>query len=333
MADENPEKKDTTIPIADLANLRGDLPPEVVHEGVLFPWHVSERAVKALKDYDVRDDDIWVTTYPKAGTHWTAEIVNLVLADGHEEKIDRTKQPMPIELDHVQPGTKIPEHLPSHMRIPQYERCKSFPSPRVLMTHLPEHMMPKQIYKGKGKVIFVLRNPKDSAVSFWHFVRPGKFNPKHELWDTLFEEFCTDETIWGGYFKYNLQFWKKHRHDKTFLFLKYEDMQRDLRGAVVQIADFLGRPLSVEAIERVVNKSTLDSMKQRFHTVDQKSGKNKIGVPATIRKGIVGDWKTQFTVAQNETFDKLYREKLEGSDLHMDFEIKRYYSTATIMTS
>ncbi|XP_072018270.1 LOW QUALITY PROTEIN: amine sulfotransferase-like [Amphiura filiformis] len=271
--------------MADLASLRGELPPEVVCEGVLFPWHVSERAVKALKDYDVRDDDIWVTTYPKAGTHWTVEIVNLVLTDGHEENIDRTKQPLPIELDHVQPGTKIPDHLPSHMRIPLYERGKSWSSPTVFMNHLPEHMMPKQIYEGKGKVVFVLRNPKDSAVSMWHFFRPSKFNPKHEQWDTFFEQFCTEEMIWGNYFTYNLAFWKNHRHDSNFLFLKYEDMKRDLRGAVVQIADFLGHPLSVEAIGRVVNKSTLGSMKQRFHTVDEKSGTNKIGIPSTIRKG------------------------------------------------
>ena len=48
--------------------MRGDLSPEVVHDGVLFPWVVSDRAVQAAKDYDVRDDDVWVTTFPKTGT-------------------------------------------------------------------------------------------------------------------------------------------------------------------------------------------------------------------------------------------------------------------------
>ncbi len=67
--------------------------------------------------------------------------MNLVLADGKEEMIDRTKQPSPLEFEFL-PGWKEP----------QYETAKSWPSPRVFMNHLPEHMMPKQIYEGKGKV-------------------------------------------------------------------------------------------------------------------------------------------------------------------------------------
>ena len=62
---------------------------------------------------------------------------------------------------------------------------------------------------------------------------------------------------------------------------------QDLKRAVVQIAEFLGKPLSDEAIDRVVNKTTLDSMKQRFSTADDKSGKPKIGATSVIRKGKV----------------------------------------------
>ena len=57
-----------------------------------------------------------------------------------------------MEFDITQPGSNVPEDLPPEKRALFYERANTFPSPRVFMTHLPEHMMPKRIYEGKGKV-------------------------------------------------------------------------------------------------------------------------------------------------------------------------------------
>ena len=50
-----------------MQKLKGDIPAIVVRQGFKLPWMVSERSLEALKYYDVRDDDVWVTTYPKAG--------------------------------------------------------------------------------------------------------------------------------------------------------------------------------------------------------------------------------------------------------------------------
>ena len=67
MAEESPKKPTGTV--HPLLAMRGDLGPEVVHDGVIFPWVVSPRAVQAAKDYDVRDDDVFITTYPKSGNN------------------------------------------------------------------------------------------------------------------------------------------------------------------------------------------------------------------------------------------------------------------------
>lgn len=41
-------------------------------------------------------------------------------------------------------------------------------SPRFVKSHLPKDLLPTQIWEKKAKVIFVVRNPKDVAVSNYH---------------------------------------------------------------------------------------------------------------------------------------------------------------------
>ena len=54
--------------MTDSSNTNGDVMGEVTIDGIKFPAMVTEKSVNELKNYAVRDDDVWVTTYPKAGT-------------------------------------------------------------------------------------------------------------------------------------------------------------------------------------------------------------------------------------------------------------------------
>ncbi|XP_022094749.1 sulfotransferase 1A1-like [Acanthaster planci] len=309
--------------------------------GVTWPWFVTQEALDALKDYDVWDDDVWIVTYPKAGTHWAMEIVNLILVDGHEERINRAQQSHPVEFDLSQPGRSVFKEP----RPPQYKAMAQWTAPRVIMTHLTEELMPSQIYQGKGKVVYVIRNPKDTTVSNWNFVKPMKFDSRYEKWDYFVKLSFSEEMVFGSWFPHVLDFWTKHRYDKNFLFLKYEDMIKDKKRAVIQITDFLGKHLSDDAVDRVVELCSFQSMKARFNLSqpsakeappsvppsDQESAppddqakppadKGGLGAPSILRKGTVGDWKTMFTVAQNEELNALFREKMEGSGLTIEFE-------------
>lgn len=61
----------------------------------------------------------------------------------------------------------------------------SRPSPRFVKSHLPYHVIPISENKAnRSKYLYVARNPKDTVVSFYHFVRSfGPASHFHGTWE------------------------------------------------------------------------------------------------------------------------------------------------------
>ena len=63
-----------------------------------------------------------------------------------------------------------------HLKMKEFIDCqppsqfKDRPSPRVIMTHMPMELMPKDVFKKKSKIIFMVRNPKDVVTSYYYHV-------------------------------------------------------------------------------------------------------------------------------------------------------------------
>ncbi len=81
--------------------------------------------------------------------------------------------------------------------------AKSDP-PRIVKTHLPLRFYKDRLEKSPDiKVIQVIRNPKDSLVSYYHFYRImmtlGWFNGS---WDQFFEMVKEKDLVWGDYFEH-----------------------------------------------------------------------------------------------------------------------------------
>ncbi|XP_022100721.1 sulfotransferase 1A1-like [Acanthaster planci] len=288
----------------------------VILRGLPWPPMVTEEALDAIKKLPIRDDDILVATFPKAGTNWLSEICRLVVTDGDMDLACKIHLCHPLEFVHYQGA----QAEPSADDRPLYRRVSDWPSPRVLHTHVPIQHLPEEVLtQGKGRVITSVRNPKDSAVSEFHFLNKVRPGAPLSFADSLEENFFTGKGPYGSWFDHVLGYWDR-RHEKNQLVLKYEDMKMNTRRAIVQIAGFLGRSLSDDVIDKILALVTVDSMRARFYSSGEEVGNKKAGPLHLLRKGVVGDWKTVFTVAQNETLDKLYRDKMSGSGLTFDFE-------------
>jgi len=190
---------------------------------------------------------------------------------------------------------------------------ESFPSPRVFKTHLPYDLVPKPRDQAtKPRHIYVMRNPKDTAVSWYHHII--SFHPTSS-WGEYFEKFFKGEVFYGSWFDHVLSWWK-HKDDPNILFLKYEEMKKDLPSTIEKIAKFVGKELSKQIVERIADQVTFTAMKKEgnanYTWYKQFSGE-------FIRKGQVGDWRNYFTDEQSDRLDALYAEKMAGSGLVFEY--------------
>ncbi|XP_078581946.1 sulfotransferase 1B1-like [Branchiostoma floridae x Branchiostoma japonicum] len=117
----------------------------------------------------------------------------------------------------------------------------------------------------------------------------------------------------GDFYDHALGWWQM-RDDPHFLFLKYEDMKKDLSGAVRKVKEFLDISLDGVTTESIVESCTFASLTSAWAD----SGNQTKSLIA--RKGVVGDWKNSFSESQSKAYDAKYRERLEGTGLQFDFE-------------
>ncbi|KAG2468621.1 IMA5 protein, partial [Polypterus senegalus] len=134
------------------------------------------------------------------------------------------------------------------------------PSPRVFVSHLPHYLVPKGLRKGRGKVIYLARNPKDVAVSFYHFHNYSKTLENQNSFDEFFYKFLTGEVFCSSWFDH-VKGWFNSSNDFDILFLTYEDMVKDLRTEIMKISKFLERNCDDRKIDEMVEKCTFQNMK------------------------------------------------------------------------
>ncbi len=192
---------------------------------------------------------------------------------------------------------------------------------RILKTHLPYDLWKNNLAKHPNlKVVLTLRNPKDTLVSQFHHLRSDKtLGAFNGTWDQFFELVKAKKLPWGDYFDINVGWYKFNKDRANSLILNYEDMKKDHRGYVVKIAKFMGYELSDEAIDTIVEASTLKSMYLHWVGRAGKATHWKSERSNFIRKGIVGDWVNHFTQEQSDYIDAKTKEYLEPLGITFEY--------------
>ncbi|KAK7798060.1 hypothetical protein U0070_010709 [Myodes glareolus] len=158
----------------------------------------------------IRDEDTVILTYPKSGTNWLIETVCLIQTKGNPKWI----QAVPIWECSPWVETQI-----------KYQILINQEGPWLISSHLPFNLSPKSFFSSKGKMIYVIRNPRDVLVSDYFFFH---------------------KTI------LHTRAWLSMREMDNFLLLSYEDLKQDTRGTIEKVSDFLGKNLEKDELDLVL---------------------------------------------------------------------------------
>lgn len=80
-----------------------------------------------------------------------------------------------------------------------YEKANDMPSPRVLKSHFKLKFLPREIEEKRPKLIYIARNPKDVAVSFFNFTAMTSNCETSNDWSRFLNSFCQNtckQLIW-----------------------------------------------------------------------------------------------------------------------------------------
>uniref|UniRef100_A0A8D0FAC4 Sulfotransferase n=1 Tax=Strix occidentalis caurina TaxID=311401 RepID=A0A8D0FAC4_STROC len=262
------------------------------YRGILYPAVISSpETLEALKSFETRSDDVILAGYPKTGTNWLGQIIGELESTDtkytEEEMKERINAEKKLEtfprLEFGDPGI--------------YERMKKLPSRRIIITHLPPHLLPPSILQSKAKILVLIRNPKDTAVSYYHFYNNMPVLPSFSSWDEYFAAFMNGKLAWGSYIDHLLE-WNKYIDHERIMMITYEEL-KEVWYLIQSFLTHVGKD-SASLLPRYYSLSGVATFSFWYFF---------------LYTGVVGNWKDLFSKAQNEEMDRRFEDCLGGTKL------------------
>jgi hypothetical protein len=223
-------------------------------------------------------DDIFLVSYPRSGNTWTRFLLgNLIYQDD------------PVTFSNIE--SRIPEIYFNYDRF-----LRQLPRPRMLKSH--ECFQPHY-----PRVIYIVRDPRDVAVSFYHHNVKARNIPDDYSMASFVPRFIAGEFDHKfGSWRDNVLSWTALRGDSPdFIMLRYEDMKSDTAAALRRIVAFLDHcsfrkiDSSPVALQRAIELSS----PERMRALEKQEAGSWVLTKGTrsdkpfVRSATSGGWKSQ----------------------------------------
>ncbi|KAK3595801.1 hypothetical protein CHS0354_025440 [Potamilus streckersoni] len=125
-------------------------------------------------------------------------------------------------------------------------------------------------------------------------------------------------TSYGSIFEY-MERWDNFLQENPeipLLAIHYEDLKQNIVEGIKRIGEFLEIPLAENIVQAISDGVDFKYVKANEHLIYNEQMRMRMFKNMSssfYRKGIVGDWKNYFTVAQKESFQTRFQERMKKS--------------------
>jgi hypothetical protein len=228
--------------------------------------------VTALRHRNVRPDDLFIASYPRAGSTWLRFLL--------QETLTGDSSTFPV-VNRVIP--QIGFHANAYC-LPD--------SGRLIKTH--EAFRPE--YR---RAIYLARDPRDVLLSEHAFQKALGLTTVGI--DDYIDEFVFRRVNANGSWRDHARSWLDAAvKDSNIRVFRFEDLRRNTPGTLRAIVDFLGVSPEPERISTAIRNNGVAEMRAKELTTPQKTSREG----KFVREGASGGWKKNLTPAQAERIDR-----------------------------
>lgn len=182
--------------------------------------------------FRIREDDIFLVSYPRSGNTWMRFMIGNYLSGG--------------KIDFINVHSFMPD---MHFQTQEVE--KSTMEPRIIKSHFA--------FRPEFKnVIYLVRNGKDVAVSYYHFHRRSKLIPETCTFGEFLQKF-NEGSVEYGKWSDHVDSWIDRGPDR-FLFVRYEDLKANPVGELIKICVFANMEVDLARLQYAVEVSKFENM-------------------------------------------------------------------------
>ena len=280
---------------------------DLIHyeDGLYLPKLFVQKLEK-IKSFEVREDDIWIVTFPKCGTTWTQELVWTLVNDVDDQK---GKVPLYIRSPWIDSFFPIVDEL--GVAYDSIDFINKMEGRRIIKTHLPLQFLPDHILE-KCRVIYVARNPKDVAVSYYHHQKNIPLCGFTGSFEDFMKLFMEGLVHYGRFWSHFFGAWNQKKQ-RNLKFMWYEDMKTNPMRVIENLCTFL---------EHSLTYSLKTKLSEHVHFETMRSNPFSSPIPPFVldqskffRKGLVGDWQNYFDKSGSEMWEVWKQNNINGTDL------------------